>query len=76
MLLWLSLPSPIFQDNVRTTCYHDAFMKNMDFIRDKKVLDVGCGTGILSMFAQRAGAYKVVGIDYSDIIENAKQIIK
>jgi len=40
------------------------------------VLDVGCGTGILSLFAARAGAKKVYGIDYSDIVFAAQQIVK
>lgn len=40
------------------------------------MLDIGCGTGILSMFAARAGAKQVIGIDRSDIVHKAKQIIK
>ena len=39
------------------------------------VLDVGCGTGILSMFASQAGAKHVYAVDCSSIIEQAQQII-
>lgn len=35
-------------------------------------MDVGCGTGILSMFAAKAGAKLVIAIDKSDIIKKAK----
>lgn len=41
----------------------------------KVVLDVGCGTGILSMFAAKAGARKVFAVDMSAIAEQAKQIV-
>ena len=40
------------------------------------MLDVGCGTGILCMFAAKAGAAKVIGVDFSNIITHAKNIIK
>ena len=40
------------------------------------VLDVGCGTGILSMFAARAGARKVIGVDQSEIIYQAMDIVR
>lgn len=40
------------------------------------VLDIGCGTGILSMFAAKSGAKKVIGIDRSDIVYKAEKIVK
>ena len=39
-------------------------------------MDVGCGTGILCMFAAKAGAKKVIGVDMSTIIDQAKVIVK
>jgi type I protein arginine methyltransferase len=40
------------------------------------VLDVGCGTGILSMFAAQAGARHVYAVDCSSILDQAKEIVK
>lgn len=40
------------------------------------VLDIGCGTGILSMFAAQAGARRVIGVDQSNIIYKAMQIVR
>ena len=61
---------------MRTTSYRDALLKNKDFIKGKDVLDVGCGTSVLAIFASQAGAKTVVGIDNSDIIYNAMDIVK
>jgi len=46
------------------------------FFNGKIVLDVGCGTGIMSLFAAKCGAKHVYGLDYSDIIVQAQQIVK
>lgn len=66
----------MLKDQVRTLSYRSAIMKNKHLFKDKIVLDVGCGTGILSMFAVRAGAKHVVAVDMSNIIGMAKQIVE
>merc|ERR1712130_377798 len=66
----------MLKDEVRTKTYRRAVMNNKQLFRDKVVLDVGCGTGILSMFAAKSGAKKVIGIDMSNIIDRAKEIVK
>ena len=40
------------------------------------VLDIGCGTGILSLFAAQCGAKLVIGVDQSYMIYNAMQIVR
>jgi protein arginine N-methyltransferase 3 len=55
-------------DRARTQAYRDALELNPGLLRGATVLDVGCGTGILSMFAARGGASTVVGIDGSEQI--------
>ncbi len=64
------------QDTVRTESYHDAIYKNKDMMRDKVVLDIGCGTGILSMFAASAGARQVIGVEMSEVAYQAMDIIR
>jgi type I protein arginine methyltransferase len=66
----------MLKDEVRTKTYRNAIMYNKHLFRDKVVLDVGCGTGILSMFAAKAGAKKVIGVDASDILDQAKLIVE
>ena len=46
----------MLKDEVRTRSYMNAIEQNGHLFKDKVVLDIGCGTGILSMFAARAGA--------------------
>lgn len=51
-----------FQDTVRTSSYRDAILKNRTSFENAVVMDVGCGTSILSMFSSQAGAKKVLGL--------------
>ncbi|XP_077309562.1 protein arginine N-methyltransferase 3 [Lithobates pipiens] len=71
---FLFFPPP--QDAVRTESYRNFIYRNGDVFKDKVVLDVGCGTGILSMFAAKAGAKKVIGVDQSEILYQAMDIIR
>lgn len=65
----------MLKDEVRTRTYEMAIMNNSHLFEGKTVLDVGCGTGILSMFAAKAGAKHVYGIDCSSIVEQARKIV-
>lgn len=50
-------------------------LENAEHIKGKRVLDMGCGTGILSIMAAKAGAKTITGIDidewaYNNAMEN------
>lgn len=66
----------MIKDSTRTLAYKNAIMRNSYLFKDKVVLDIGCGTGILSFFAARAGARHVYGIDCADIINYAREIVR
>lgn len=66
----------MLKDEIRTTTYRRAIEWNQHLFKDKIVMDVGCGTGILSLFAAKAGARRVIAIDCSNIVDSAKKIIE
>uniref|UniRef100_A0AAY4EGI0 type I protein arginine methyltransferase n=1 Tax=Denticeps clupeoides TaxID=299321 RepID=A0AAY4EGI0_9TELE len=66
----------MLKDEVRTLTYRNSMYHNKHLFKDKIVLDVGSGTGILSMFAAKAGARHVYGIECSSISEYSEKIIK
>ncbi|KAL4810046.1 S-adenosyl-L-methionine-dependent methyltransferase [Aspergillus unguis] len=65
----------MLKDTIRTDSYRNFVYENKHIFKDKVVLDVGCGTGILSMFCAKAGARKVISVDNSNIIDRAKEIV-
>ena len=66
----------MLKDEVRTESYRDAMLKNRHIFKDKIVLDIGCGSGILSMFAAQAGAKMVIGVEMSSIMDYTRKIVK
>ncbi|KUL81796.1 hypothetical protein ZTR_09347 [Talaromyces verruculosus] len=68
----LNVHEKMIKDDVRTRSYLTAIEDNPQLFKDKIVLDIGTGTGILSMFAIRAGAKHVYATDISNMIHNAR----
>jgi len=66
----------MLQDTVRTQIYRNAILKNPSNFKDKVVMDVGCGSGILSLFAAQAGAKKVYAIEASNMAKSARKLVQ
>lgn len=64
----------MLKDKVRTQTYMNSIVKNPHLFEGKIVLDVGCGTGILSMFAARAGAAHVIAVDCAAIADQVTRV--
>jgi protein arginine N-methyltransferase 1 len=66
----------MLKDKERTLAYKRAIERNPDTFKGKIVMDIGAGTGILSIFAARAGAKHVYAIENAEIAYFAKEIIR
>lgn len=62
-------------DWVRTEAYRNAIVGNKVDFKGKIVMDVGAGSGILSLFAAQAGAKKVYAVEASNIAESARLLV-
>jgi protein arginine N-methyltransferase 1 len=65
----------MLMDHNRMRAYHSAIMANKSMFQGKVVLDVGSGTGVLSMWAAQAGAAKVYAVEFTDMAKFAKQMV-
>ncbi|XP_054893158.1 protein arginine N-methyltransferase 6 [Poeciliopsis prolifica] len=72
----VTIHEEMIADHVRTNAYRTAILKNSESIRGKVVLDVGAGTGVLSIFCAQAGAKKVYAVEACSIAEQAAEIVK
>ncbi|XP_042099339.2 histone-arginine methyltransferase CARM1-like [Ovis aries] len=68
----LSQQQNVMRDFVMTATYHRAILQNHTDFRNKVVLDVGCGSGILSFFAVQAGALRVYAVEAGSVAQYAE----
>lgn len=66
----------MLKDIVRTKTYQNVIYQNSFLFKNKVVLDVGAGTGILSLFCAKAGAKHVYAIECSHMADMAKEIVE
>ena len=62
----IAIHEEMIGDTVRTEAYKEAIFAS---VAGRVVIDVGAGTGILSLFAAEAGAKHVYAIEASDIVK-------
>ncbi|TYH69107.1 hypothetical protein ES332_D05G033300v1 [Gossypium tomentosum] len=66
----------MLKDVVRTKTYQNVIYRNKFLFQNKVVLDVGAGTGILSLFCAKAGAAHVYAVECSHMADMDKQIVE
>ncbi|MBA0800040.1 hypothetical protein Gohar_010505 [Gossypium harknessii] len=65
----------MLQDYVRTGTYYAAVIENRVDFTGRVVVDVGAGSGILSLFAAQAGAKHVYAVEASEMADYARKLI-
>lgn len=72
---YLSQQQNMLQDFIRTYTYQRAILSNIADFKDKVVLDVGAGSGILSFFAAQAGAKRIYAVEASSMAHYAQKLV-
>ncbi|XP_067439075.1 histone-arginine methyltransferase CARM1 [Thunnus thynnus] len=72
----LSQQQSLLQDYQRTATYQRAILANETDFRDKVVLDVCCGSGILSFFAVQAGATRVYAVESNPMAKYTQILVQ
>nr|XP_019819364.1 PREDICTED: protein arginine N-methyltransferase 2 isoform X1 [Bos indicus] len=72
----LKLHLEMLADQPRTTKYHSVILQNKESLKDKVILDVGCGTGIISLFcAHYAQPRAVFAVEASEMAQHTGQLV-
>ncbi|XP_033335587.2 uncharacterized protein LOC117225896 [Megalopta genalis] len=65
----------MLNDKSRTLTYKNAIINSKQLFENKIVMDVGAGTGILSIFCTQAGAQKVYAVEASDLVKLTEEVV-
>ncbi|XP_060054803.1 protein arginine N-methyltransferase 2 isoform X3 [Erinaceus europaeus] len=72
----LKLHLEMLADQPRTSKYHHVIMQNRESLQGKVILDVGCGTGIISLFcAHHAEPKAVYAVEASEMAQHTGQLV-
>ncbi|XP_068959184.1 protein arginine N-methyltransferase 2 isoform X2 [Petaurus breviceps papuanus] len=72
----LKLHLEMLSDQPRTAAYPQVILQHREFLEDKVILDVGCGTGILSLFcAHHARPRAVYAVEASEMAQHTEQLV-
>ena len=66
----------MLRDRPRQEAYKNAIMTNASLFKNKIVMDVGAGTGILSSFCAKAGAKVVYAVEASNLAKIALKVME
>ncbi|XP_074360775.1 putative protein arginine N-methyltransferase 6 isoform X2 [Apium graveolens] len=73
----MSIHEAVLKDKVHNETYRAAIKQHQDdYIKDKVVVDVRCGTGILSIFCAHAGARRVYAVEATEIAVQAQKVMQ
>ncbi|XP_070187206.1 protein arginine N-methyltransferase 2-like isoform X2 [Littorina saxatilis] len=72
----LKLHHEMLSDKPRTSAYQKAIKDNAHLMKDLVILDVGCGTGILSLMCAQYGQPKqVYAVEASDMADHTSEVV-
>ncbi|XP_034041677.1 protein arginine N-methyltransferase 2 [Thalassophryne amazonica] len=73
----LKLHLEMLSDKPRTEAYRQVVLVNSAALKNKVVMDLGCGTGIISLFcAQLAQPSVVYAVEASSMVDYTRQLVK
>lgn len=66
----------IMRDEVTMLGFKAAIEANAELLQGATVLELGCGSGVLSMWAAQQGAANVIAVDASPVTQIARQLVR